>query len=136
MAPVSAAAPHPRDRPIAVFDSGVGGLTVLQELLVELPHEDFLYLGDTARFPYGERSAEELERFSLEIGELLLTRRAKLLVVACNAASAAALGALLARLLSTTRRSKGKPCWMIGARSGHATLVSSASGACAASACA
>ncbi len=95
-------APAPNERPIAVFDSGVGGLTVLQELLVELPHEDFLYLGDTARFPYGERSARELEQFALEIGELLLARRAKLLVVACNAASASALGALQERMLSTT----------------------------------
>jgi glutamate racemase len=85
-----------------VFDSGVGGLTVLQELLVELPHEDFIYLGDTARFPYGERSAGELERFSLEITELLLARRAKLLVVACNAASSAALDRLRERMLSTT----------------------------------
>src|SRR5579864_3348174 len=97
-----APAPEPRDRPIAVFDSGVGGLTVLQELLVELPHEDFLYLGDTARFPYGERSAAELERFALEIAELLLHRGAKLLVVACNAASASALRALRERMLSTT----------------------------------
>src|SRR5665213_2795347 len=102
MAPVSGVALDPRDRPIAVFDSGVGGLTVLQELLVELPHEDFLYLGDTARFPYGERSPAELKRFVLEIGELLLTRRAKLLVVACNAASASALGALREHMLSTT----------------------------------
>jgi len=102
MAAVSTPPPAPNERPIAVFDSGVGGLTVLQELLVELPHEDFLYLGDTARFPYGERSAEELERFALEIGELLLARRAKLLVVACNAASAAAIGALRERMLSTT----------------------------------
>jgi glutamate racemase len=94
--------PPPRERPIAVFDSGVGGLTVLQELLVELPHEDFLYLGDTARFPYGERSASELERFALEISELLLARRAKLLVVACNAASSAALDRLRERMLSTT----------------------------------
>jgi glutamate racemase len=85
-----------------VFDSGVGGLTVLQELLVELPHEDFLYLGDTARFPYGERSASELERFALEITELLLARRAKLLVVACNAASSAALDAVRERMVSTT----------------------------------
>jgi glutamate racemase len=99
---VKASAPPPRERPIAVFDSGVGGLTVLQELLVELPHEDFLYLGDTARFPYGERSASELEAFALEIGELLLARRAKLLVVACNAASSAALDALRERMLSTT----------------------------------
>jgi glutamate racemase len=85
-----------------VFDSGVGGLTVLQELLVELPHEDFLYLGDTARFPYGERSPSELEQFALEITELLLARRAKLLVVACNAASSAALDAVRERMLSTT----------------------------------
>jgi glutamate racemase len=102
MAAVSQIARAPNERPIAVFDSGVGGLTVLQELLVELPHEDFIYLGDTARFPYGERSAPELERFALEIGELLLTRQAKLLVVACNAASASALGALRERMLSTT----------------------------------
>ena len=52
-----------RARPIGVFDSGVGGLTVLHELLVSLPHEDFVYLGDTARFPYGERTPAELERF-------------------------------------------------------------------------
>jgi glutamate racemase len=95
-------APDPRERPVAVFDSGVGGLTVLHELLVALPHEDFVYLGDTARFPYGDRSAEELERFTLEIAEALLARRAKLLVVACNSANAAALGALRRRMLETT----------------------------------
>ena len=65
MAAVSTPASAPNERPIAVFDSGVGGLTVLQELLVELPHEDFIYLGDTARFPYGERSADELESFAM-----------------------------------------------------------------------
>jgi glutamate racemase len=102
MAHVTALAPHPRERPVAVFDSGVGGLTVLQELLVQLPHEDFIYLGDTARFPYGERGAEELQSFALEIAELLLARRAKLLVVACNAASSAALDLLRERMLSTT----------------------------------
>ena len=60
--PVSGSAPtDPRRRPVGVFDSGVGGLTVLHELLVALPHEDFVYLGDTARFPYGERAADELE---------------------------------------------------------------------------
>jgi glutamate racemase len=83
---------------VGVFDSGVGGLTVLHELLVHLPHEDFLYLGDTARFPYGERSREELEGFALQIGELLLERGAKLLVVACNAATASGLPALRARM--------------------------------------
>ena len=94
---------HPaQSRPVAVFDSGVGGLTVLHELLVALPHEDFVYLGDTARFPYGERTVEELERFSLEIAEVLLRRRAKLLVVACNSATAAALPALHRRMMETT----------------------------------
>ena len=55
----SASAPDPRDRPIAVFDSGVGGLTVLHELLVSLPAEDYVYVGDTARFPYGDRRPDE-----------------------------------------------------------------------------
>jgi glutamate racemase len=92
----------PRERPIGVFDSGVGGLTVLHELLVALPQEDFLYLGDTARFPYGERSPQELERFCAEIAEELLRRRTKLLVVACNSATAAALPSLRRRMLETT----------------------------------
>ena len=92
----------PRERPIAVFDSGVGGLTVLHELLVSLPHEDYVYLGDTARFPYGGRSREDLERFSLEVADHLLARGAKLLVVACNSATAAALPALQARMRQTT----------------------------------
>jgi glutamate racemase len=91
-----------RDRPIAVFDSGVGGLTVLHELLVTVPQEDFLYLGDSARFPYGERSPEELERFGMDIAEELVARRAKLLVVACNSMTAAALPALQRRMLETT----------------------------------
>jgi glutamate racemase len=86
------------DQPVAVFDSGVGGLTVLHELLVSLPGEDYLYLGDTARFPYGQRSEEELRRFSIEIAEHLLDAGAKLLVVACNAASSVALEMLEARL--------------------------------------
>jgi glutamate racemase len=98
----SASESDPRARPIGVFDSGVGGLTVLHELLVQLPHEDFLYLGDTARFPYGERSPEELARFSAEMAEELLGRRAKLLVVACNAATSAALPALRRRMMETT----------------------------------
>jgi glutamate racemase len=92
----------PRARPIGVFDSGVGGLTVLHELLVALPREDFLYLGDTARFPYGERSAQELARFAAEIAEELLQRRVKLLVVACNSATAAALPDLQRRMMETT----------------------------------
>jgi glutamate racemase len=81
-------------QPVAVFDSGVGGLTVLHELLVSLPTEDYLYLGDTARFPYGERTQDELRAFSIQIADYLLSEGAKLLVVACNAASSAALDAL------------------------------------------
>ncbi len=92
----------PRARPIAVFDSGVGGLTVLHELLVRLPREDFVYLGDTARFPYGQREPHEIERFAAEIAEELLHRGAKLLVVACNSATSAALGSLSARMRQTT----------------------------------
>ncbi len=91
MPPVTTA---PSELPVAVFDSGVGGLTVLHECLVSLPHEDFLYLGDTARFPYGNRSAQELRAFSRELAEMLLSHGAKLLVVACNSATAAALPAL------------------------------------------
>ena len=80
--------------PIAVFDSGVGGLTVLHECLVSLPHEDFVYLGDTGRFPYGDRSPEEVREFALELARILVDEGAKLLVVACNAATSAALPAL------------------------------------------
>lgn len=103
MGRVTSATPSdPSARPIGVFDSGVGGLTVLHELLVRLPREDFLYLGDTERFPYGERSPEQLVRFSSEIAEELLRRRAKLLVVACNSATAAALPMLERRMMDTT----------------------------------
>jgi glutamate racemase len=92
---VSASAEPRSSDPIAVFDSGVGGLTVLHELLVSLPHEDFVYLGDTARFPYGDRSSAEVARFALELSTLLLEReRAKLLVVACNTATSVALNPL------------------------------------------
>jgi glutamate racemase len=85
-------------QPVGVFDSGVGGLTVLHELLVSLPAEDYLYLGDTARFPYGDRTQRQLEAFSIEIAEQLLAAGAKLLVIACNAASSAALAAVEARV--------------------------------------
>jgi glutamate racemase len=90
-------------RPIAVFDSGVGGLTVLHELLVSLAHEDFVYLGDTARFPYGGRPPDELRRFAIEIADLLLEQDAKLLVIACNAATAAALAAVEEHVAASER---------------------------------
>jgi glutamate racemase len=80
--------------PVAVFESGVGGLTVLHVCLVSLPHEDFVYLGDTARFPYGDRRPDQLLEFARELSSILLERGAKLLVVACNSATAAALPAL------------------------------------------
>jgi glutamate racemase len=100
--PVAPAGFGNRARPVGVFDSGIGGLTVLHELLVALPQEDFIYLGDTARFPYGERSPEELERFSAEIAEELSGRQVKLLVVACNSATAAAIEPLQRRMMETT----------------------------------
>jgi glutamate racemase len=71
-----------------MFDSGVGGLTVLHECLVSLPQEDFIYLGDTAMFPYGSRDADRLRERIARIVELLLDRGAKLLVIACNTATA------------------------------------------------
>jgi glutamate racemase len=77
--------------PIGIFDSGIGGLTVLRALLERLPHEDFLYFGDTARVPYGTKSPETVLRYSLRIVEFLRNRGVKLLVVACNTASAHAL---------------------------------------------
>jgi glutamate racemase len=80
--------------PIGVFDSGVGGLTVLRALLERLPHEDFVYLGDTARLPYGTKSPASIRQYSLQAASLLRARGVKCLVVACNTASALALDAL------------------------------------------
>ncbi len=80
--------------PIGVFDSGVGGLTVLKALIERLPRESTVYLGDTARVPYGTKSAEVVTRYSLKNAELLMEHGIKALVVACNTASAVALPAL------------------------------------------
>ena len=79
-----------RAQPVGVFDSGIGGLTVVAALRRLLPAEDIFYLGDTARVPYGGRSAATIERYSLEISGLLLAEGAKVIVVACNTASALA----------------------------------------------
>ncbi|HEV2871616.1 MAG TPA: aspartate/glutamate racemase family protein, partial [Actinomycetota bacterium] len=81
-------------RPIGIFDSGVGGLTVARAVIDLLPHESVIYFGDTARFPYGDRSPGELLGFARELAGILLERGAKLLVVACNSATSAALPAL------------------------------------------
>ena len=78
-------------RPVGVFDSGVGGLTVLHECLVTLPHEDFVYLGDHARLPYGPRPLDEVQRFAREIAMYLQSQGVKLVVNACNTATSAAL---------------------------------------------
>jgi glutamate racemase len=85
-------------RPIGVFDSGAGGLTVMHELLVTLPHEDVVYLGDGARLPYGPRPLQQIRRFALEIGGYLERQGVKLVLVACNAATSAALPELQERL--------------------------------------
>ena len=84
--------------PIGIFDSGLGGLTVARALIDLLPDEQFLYFGDTGRFPYGPKPADEVLKYSLEIAELLVERSVKMLVVACNSASAAALDSLRERL--------------------------------------
>lgn len=80
--------------PIGVFDSGVGGLTVLRALRSRLPHEDFIYLGDTARLPYGTKSAESVQRYSLQAARFLVERGIKCLVIACNTASSVAVDEL------------------------------------------
>ena len=82
--------------PIAVFDSGVGGLTVLHECLVSLPEEDFLYLGDSSNFPYGIKGADELRQRVEQVSRFLLDRGAKLLVIACNSATSAGADAVRA----------------------------------------
>ncbi|MHB8578230.1 MAG: glutamate racemase [Dehalococcoidia bacterium] len=86
-----------QDGPIGVFDSGVGGLAVLRELHRVLPAEDFVYFADRANFPYGPRAAGEVCQLALAAGERLVEAGAKLLVVACNTASSAALPALRSR---------------------------------------
>jgi glutamate racemase len=83
----------PADRPVGVFDSGLGGLSVLQELRQQLPDERFLYVGDTARNPYGPKSAATVIRYTLEAASFLAKAEAKLMVIACNTASVAALEA-------------------------------------------
>jgi glutamate racemase len=83
-----------RQGPIGVFDSGVGGLTVLRALLDALPHEHFIYLGDTARLPYGTKSADSIRRYAYQAAATLQRRGVKCLVVACNTASAVAIDVL------------------------------------------
>ena len=81
-------------QPIGVFDSGLGGLTVVKQLMKQLPQEDIVYFGDTARVPYGTKSKQSIIRFSLENAKVLLQHKVKLIVVACNSSSAYALSTL------------------------------------------
>jgi len=85
-------------RPIGIFDSGVGGLTVLKEIAKLLPNEDLIYLGDTARVPYGIRSAETVVRYSIECADFLFRKQIKMLVIACNTSSSLSLEVLKKRL--------------------------------------
>lgn len=87
-----------RDAPVGVFDSGVGGISVLRELRALLPGEDFIYYGDSAHAPYGEKRASEIQQLAWNVVERLLDRRVKALVIACNTATAAAASLIRARL--------------------------------------
>lgn len=84
------------ERPIGVIDSGVGGLTVVKEMIQHLPNESVLYLGDDKRCPYGSRTTEEVHQFTMEMVQKLATRDIKLLVIACNTATAIALESVVA----------------------------------------
>lgn len=79
------------NRPIGIFDSGVGGLTVLREIIKSVPNEDIIYFGDTARVPYGPRDLIEVKKFAFKITEFLCKLNVKMIVVACNTSTAAAL---------------------------------------------
>ena len=78
-------------RPIGVFDSGIGGLTVMKEIVEQLPGEDIVYFGDTARIPYGSRSKETVIKYVMQSIKFLMTKDIKAIVVGCNTASALAL---------------------------------------------
>lgn len=84
-----------REKPIGIFDSGVGGLTVLKEIIKELPEENTVYLGDTARVPYGIRSNEIVTRYSFESAKFLMSKKIKIIVVACNTSSSVSLPFLI-----------------------------------------
>ncbi|WP_411841939.1 glutamate racemase [Salinicoccus sp. HZC-1] len=82
------------NKPIGVMDSGVGGLTVAKEIMRQLPDEQIIYFGDLKRCPYGDRPLEEVKKYTIEVADHLVSRGVKLIVVACNTATAAALPAL------------------------------------------
>jgi glutamate racemase len=112
--------------PIGVFDSGVGGLTVLRALRTVLPERHFIYLGDTARLPYGTKSPESVVRYSVQCAEALVARGIGCLVVACNTASASALGALRAHYAEIPVLGviePGAAAAVAASRSGHVAVI-------------
>lgn len=123
------------NRPIGVFDSGVGGLTVIKELIKQLPGEDIIYFGDTARVPYGTKSRQAIIRFSIENALFLLKHNVKLIVVACNTSSSVSLtplqrnfkvpvlGVINSGALEATALTRNKRIGVIGTT---ATITSSA----------
>tara|TARA_Y100000310_G_C20510718_1_gene728700 strand:- start:134 stop:988 length:855 start_codon:yes stop_codon:yes gene_type:complete len=116
------------NRPIGIFDSGIGGLTVVKELMRQLPQESIVYFGDTARLPYGSKSIEVIQRFSVEILNFLLAQDVKAIVIACNTASAAALdllkslspvpvyGVIKAGVNATLKKTQNKRVGVIGTK--------------------
>lgn len=123
--PTMAAPDSARSAPIAVFDSGIGGLTVVSELRRALPGEDIIYLGDTARVPYGGKSRATIERYSVEIASMLVGEGAKMIVIACNTASALALERLRAVLSVPVEGviEPGVEAALAATRSGHVAVV-------------
>lgn len=114
------------EAPIGVFDSGVGGLTVLKALIAQLPHENFLYLGDTARLPYGTKSPETVSRYALQAAAALADRGVKCLVLACNTASAVGLPAVRERLADRPVIGviePGAEAACLASRSGHIAVI-------------
>src|SRR3989338_7243529 len=81
---------HPSSKPIGIFDSGIGGLTVAQALVEQLPNENIIYFGDTAHLPYGDKSTAAIQSYAVKITHMLLQQECKLILIACNSASAAA----------------------------------------------
>lgn len=112
--------------PIGVFDSGVGGLTVLHALRSRMPREDFIYLGDTARLPYGTKSAESVQRYSEQAARFLIERGIKCLVIACNTASSVAVDTLRSRFAPVPVLGVIEPGVAAGCRatrSGHIAVI-------------
>lgn len=120
----------PMNRPIGVFDSGVGGLTVLCALREELPGESLIYLGDTARLPYGTKSLSTVTRYSIQAARVLVDQGIKLLVVACNTASSLALDDLALEFYDVPVIGVLKPgadAACLGSRSGRIAVISTES---------